>query len=280
MDEQAWALISELLRDALAMEGGRFVPNFGGHTGAFTGIMTAPDGRSVFVKYASNDAVFGQEALLREIAAHHWLPDMAVKSTRLLADRVDPFGLAAVFGVVSDPAVVRWTDRRLQAATDQLVMTSQVLRFADAPIGLPDVGSRLANVIANTDSPWLPMVNEFTDMAFEDEFCNDICHSDLHRGNVMVSGAGDVTLIDWSWACRMPAVFDVVMLAADAALDGFRIQQVAKMTEVDPEAFRLALGTYAALLDTLPPSAALASTRARKKALVTEALRRSGLIRS
>lgn len=280
MDEQAWALISGLLKDALAIEGGKFAPNFTGHTGAFTGVMTAPDGRQVFVKYAARNIVFAQEALKREIAAHRWLPDIAVKSTRLLADRVDATGMVAVFGVIRDPAVVRWTDRTLRAATDQLVMTSQALRFADAPIGLPDAGARLANVIANTDSPWLPMVNEFTDMAFEDEFCDDICHSDLHRGNVMVSGSGEVTLIDWSWACRMPAVFDAVMLAADAALDGFRVQQVAKMTEADPEAFRLALGTYAALLDTLPPSAALASTRARKTALVTESLRRTGLIRS
>lgn len=280
MDEQAWSLISGLLKDALAIEGGKFTPNFTGHTGAFTGVMTATDGRQVFVKYAATNVVFAHEALKREIAAHRWLPDVAVKSTRLLADRSDRTGMVAVFGVIRDPAVVRWTDRTLTAACDQLVATSTALRFADAPIGLPDVGARLSKVMSNTDSPWLPMVNEFVDMAFDDDFCNDICHSDLHRGNVMVSAAGEVTFIDWSWACRMPSVFDAVMLAADAALDGFRIQQVAKMTEADPEAFRLALGTYAALLDTLPPSVALASTRARKKALVTEALRRSGLIRS
>lgn len=278
--DKAWVLISDLLATDLDVPKGKFQPNFGGHTGAFTGIMTATDGREFFIKWSSSGNSFARDGLAREISIHRWLPAMATQGTGLIAVRTDAYGTAAAFGVNRNPAVVRWTDRTLLAAIEQLKVTSAALRLADAPIGLPDVGARLTRVLNNPQSPWFPMVNEFTEMAFDDAYCDDICHSDLHRGNVLVSPSNQTTFIDWAWAGRMPSVFDSVMLAADAALDGHNIYRIAQMMEADPFAFRLALGTYAALLELMPPANEHASTRARKKAIVTESLRRGGLIRS
>jgi hypothetical protein len=249
--DTAWTLVRDVIRDDLGMRHAKFTPKFGGHTGAYTGIMTASDDYSVFIKWAGEREPFGREALRREIAAHQWLPKKVTGKACLLAHRESEEGVAAAFGANLDPSPHYWSQRSLTEAVDATVRAHAALRETDAPISLPDTEARLHRVLDSKDNPWRKQALKFADMAYDDDHYNDICHTDLHRGNVLIGATGGTEIVDWAWVTRIPTVYDFVMLAVDAAVDGFDVYQVAKYAGVKRKEFQLGLAAYAGTLFTL-----------------------------
>jgi hypothetical protein len=273
--DTAWTLVRDIIREDLDFRHVRFTPKFGGHTGAYTGVMTSSDGRSVFIKWAGEQEPFGREALKFEVAAHQWIPATVAGKAVMVAHRQASEGLAAAFGVNENPSPQHWKPETIATTVNALMTAHSQLRATEAPITLPDVENRLLRVLGNNINPWYREATKFTDMAFSDQYYADICHTDIHKGNIMIDPETNETeIVDWAWVTRMPTSYDFVMLGIDAAIDGNNPWDIAKQANISKKEFKLALATYASTLYTLKPDEHKhARTRKKRQELVQAALR-------
>lgn len=272
--EHTLDLVKEILRDDLGMRRVKFTPMAGGHTGAYTAVMTSPDGRSAFMKWATGGAIFGRQSLTREVSAHVWLPESVVGSAKLLASRRNDEGIAASFGVSRAHPIQHWNTKNINAAVKAVRAAHATLKIAEAPIGLADVDSRLSRALDDKTNPWKKDVHKFAEMAFTSQYRDEVSHGDLHRGNILVPEVmAAATIVDWASVSRVPSVFDIAMLSVDIGLDQYDPWDIAGMAGCDLYEFRLALGAYAAALWVMEHTDHKhARTRRRRREVVEYAL--------
>jgi thiamine kinase-like enzyme len=103
---------------------------------------------------------------------------------------------------------------------------------------------------------------------------NTLVHTDIRADNILLSPQGNVTIIDWPWACRGPAWLDTLLLLINVRLYGDHdthalLTRHAAVTGADPQdliAVLSGIAGFCADAARQPPPKGLPTLRAFQRA--------------
>lgn len=188
----------------------------GGFSRSTASIVTAANGRSVFVKAVTAEVNAGSMALNRDEARHlARLPEEIPAPMLRDAFEEGPWFVVVIDAIPGTTPREPWT----AADLDAVLATLDDLQRVGTPtplVGTPSVADALgpdlrgfervlADVPADLDD-WLCPRRESLARAAARGIApldgDTLCHSDLRADNVLIRPDGSVVLVDWAWASR------------------------------------------------------------------------------
>lgn len=215
-------------------------PVQGGFTKARRGIVTLPDGKTVFIKIATDELT--KKWINQEREAYHWLTGQGFAHMPALLAETDG-GIALPNLQAWDWSENSWTDSKLEVflqAIDDLAVLGNSAKghFENLSYGKNFWPELTQDVSAYQwlhkyvlDEEWHALEAIFANKqqcqtynalaATEPWRGTDLTHSDVRADNCAYNQkTGEVQMVDWNWLCLGNKRFDESMLFVNAAKAG------------------------------------------------------------
>lgn len=259
----------------------------GGFSNGTADRVRTRSGSTAFVKAISTAMNAGAADLHRREARITAALPRGVPASRLLGVYDDGDWVAlALQDIEGHHPALPWQGPDLHAALDMLSQLAE--QVTPCPItDAPPAGEVLAESFAGWDriaasppddlDPWaaqhLPVLRRLAADALGAVQGDTLVHYDVRADNLLIDAAGQVTLLDWPWACRGPAWLDTVMLLGTVHLHGGHdvetLLRRAVTSQAEPQnvtAVLAAQAGYALDAARLAPPAGMGQLRAFQRA--------------
>ena len=206
----------------------------GGFSNGTADRVRTRSGSTAFVKAISTAMNAGAADLHRREARITAALPRGVPTPRLLGVYDDGDWVALVLqDIEGHHPALPWRDSDLHAALDMLTRLAELVTpcpISDAPpasevLAEPFAGwDRIAGSQPDDLDPWaaqhLPVLRRLAADALGAVQGDTLVHYDVRADNLLIDATGQVSLLDWPWACRGPAWLDTVMLLGTVHLYG------------------------------------------------------------
>jgi aminoglycoside phosphotransferase (APT) family kinase protein len=206
----------------------------GGFSNGTADRVRTRSGSTAFVKAISTAMNAGAADLHRREARITAALPRSVPAPRLLGVYDDGDWVAlALQDIEGHHPALPWREPDLHAALDMLTRLAELVTpcpIADAPAASEVLADAFAGWDRIAASPpddldaWaahnLPALRRLAADALGALHGDTLVHYDVRADNLLIDTAGQVTILDWPWACRGPAWLDTVMLLATVHLHG------------------------------------------------------------
>ncbi|GIG66445.1 phosphotransferase family protein [Phytomonospora endophytica] len=211
-------------------------PAGGGFTGGFAAVVTAAEGRSLFVKAAGPDKPHVLSSYRREAEINRALPADLPAPTMLFAEETAGWAVLGFEAVEARPTTLPMAPADLDVMLDAWARAAEVLtpvpdalRAAGIRTLAEDAGDQFHN-FTRAASGQAPIhravpVDRLDELAtleqgiFPAVAADAVTHGDLRPDN-MILGPSGVLICDWNWPAIAAPWFDTVFLLITAHGDG------------------------------------------------------------